>query len=64
LQWEGFREAVDDARYAATLEKAIVEADDAEVAREALEWLRGIDPQTCDLAGTREHMAAWIERLR
>ncbi len=64
LEWEGFREAVDDARYVATLEKAIVEADDAEVAREALEWLKGLDPQTVNLTGTREHMAAWIERLK
>lgn len=64
LEWEGFREAVDDTRYVATLEKAIVEADDAEAAREALMWLRGINPQTCDLGETREGMAGWIGRLR
>ena len=33
LAWDSFREAVDDTRYVATLEKAIVEADDAEVAQ-------------------------------
>jgi hypothetical protein len=66
IQWEGFREGVDDVRYATTLEKAIAEAPaerraDADAARA---WLDALDPATADLDDARAGMASWIERLR
>lgn len=39
LQWEGFREGVDDVRYITTLEKVLAKAGDTKRAREAREWL-------------------------
>lgn len=39
MQWEGFREGVDDVRYMATLEKAIKKAGKTGTAREAMQWL-------------------------
>jgi len=49
IQWEGFREAVDDVRYVTTLLNAIDEAEEAggaraRVARESARWLEQIDP--------------------
>jgi hypothetical protein len=64
LQWEGFREAVDDVRYVTTLEKAMAEAPDQGLAQQAQAWLDSVDPETCDLAATRERAAGWIERLK
>lgn len=63
LAWEGWREAVDDARYVATLERAIADCEDRALAQQAQRWLDCIDPQTCDLGETREQMAGWIGRL-
>lgn len=66
VQWEGFREAVDDVRYVTTLEAAIAEApaQRADLAAEARRWLDELDPDTADLYETRRMMVDWIARLR
>jgi hypothetical protein len=65
LQWEGFREAVDDIRYVTTLERAISSAGPAKKERtdKALAWLNSLDPRTADLCKTRAEMAEWISKL-
>lgn len=65
LQWEGFREAVADARYTATLEQTIARAaaDKAALARQARAWLDAIQPRTADLDQTRAAIVEWIVRL-
>ena len=65
LQWEGFREAVDDIRYVTTLEKAISSAGPAkkELADKALAWLNSLEPRTADLYTTRAEMAVLIGKL-
>jgi hypothetical protein len=65
LQWEGFREAVDDVRYVTTLEEAIrtAPASQAAAARQAQAWLDNLDPQAADLDATRDQIAGWILRL-
>ena len=62
VQWEGFREAVDDVRYVTTLEQ-IIAATDTDRAREARKWLDELDPDTADLYETRRDMAEWILEL-
>lgn len=47
LSWDGFREGVDDVRYLTTL-KLLAESSDCPAAREALEFLDGIDPKSDD----------------
>ncbi|MBM4044049.1 MAG: hypothetical protein FJ279_02965 [Planctomycetes bacterium] len=66
IQWEGFREAVDDVRYVTTLEQAIERAPAAkkQIARQARHWLDALDPQTCDLYETRAEMVRWLLQLR
>jgi len=65
IQWEGFREAVDDVRYVTTLESAIDNAPEAmaDTARSAQEWLDALDPDTADLDATRAEMVRWITEL-
>jgi len=65
IQWEGFREAVDDVRYVTTLEHAIEHAppDKADAAAQARRWLDELDPETADLYAARERMAAFIAEL-
>jgi hypothetical protein len=65
LQWEGFREAVDDVRYMTTLEKTIAAApaEKKELADKARSWLSSVDPETADLSATRAQMAEWISKL-
>jgi hypothetical protein len=65
VQWEGFREAVDDVRYVTTLEEAIARAPEgkAEVAKQAQEWLDRLDPLG-DLDDARGRMVEWITELR
>ncbi len=64
VQWEGFREGVDDVRYATTLELAIqnAPADKADLARQAREWLDTVDPSG-DLDAIRAGMVEWIGKL-
>ena len=63
LQWEGFREAVDDVRHVAALQAAIRQAGDTPQAKEAARWLAELDPVHCDLAATRARMVQWIVAL-
>jgi len=62
IQWEGFREAVDDVRYITTLEQAIEAARDIEQARQAQQWLDDLDPSG-DLDQIRQRAVWWIKRL-
>jgi hypothetical protein len=64
VQWEGFREGVDDVRYVTTLERAIEAAPAAKagVAAEAKAWVEGLDPAG-DLDELRARMVEWIEKL-
>ena len=66
VQWEGFREAVDDVRYAATLQAAIEGAPGAkaDVAKAAQDWLDTMDPDLADLYEVRAAMVDWINKLR
>jgi hypothetical protein len=66
IQWEGFREAVDDVRYVTTLEQAIADAAPAQraVAAKARRWLDDLEPRHADLYETRQKMASFIETLR
>ena len=65
IQWEGFREGVDDVRYVTTLEKAIqaAPAGKASVADQARKWLAALDPDAADLYETRAKMVEWILKL-
>ena len=64
IQWEGFREGVDDVRYVTTLLKAIENAsgDKENLAREANEWVKAIDTDD-DLQMIRAEMVKWIVHL-
>ncbi|MDE0301531.1 MAG: hypothetical protein OXN17_23130 [Candidatus Poribacteria bacterium] len=64
IQWEGFREGVDDVRYLTTLLKAIENAsgDKENLAREANEWVKAIDTDD-DLQMIRAEMVKWILQL-
>ena len=66
IQWEGFREAVDDVRYVTTLEHAIESCAPAksQIARQARQWLEQLDPDTADLYETREKMVEFINKLQ
>ena len=67
IQWEGFREGVDDVRYLTTLLKAIEQAKASNarqpLAAEAERWLRAMDVNG-DLDALRARMVAWILRLK
>ncbi|MFW5867093.1 MAG: hypothetical protein ACOCX2_04710, partial [Armatimonadota bacterium] len=63
VQWEGFREAVDDTRYLATLLAAIEASDDADAKAAARAWIDGLDPQR-DLDEVRAEMVTHIQTLR
>jgi hypothetical protein len=65
IQWEGFREAVDDVRYVTTLERAIKQAPPAKapIAERARSWLDRLDPDRVDLYTARGRMVAFITQL-
>jgi len=67
IQWEGFREGVDDVRYVGTLLDIVEQAKAApakrQLAEEAEKWLNGIDPSG-DLDGLRTAIVDWILRLK
>jgi len=63
LAWEGFREAVDDVRYVTALQDAIRKAGGAPQAKQAAQWLAGLDPEHCDLVATRAQVVKWIAAL-
>ncbi len=64
VQWEGFREGVDDVRYLSTLLVAIRKARQtySPLAVEAERWLENLDP-SADLDKTRDEMIEWILKL-
>lgn len=66
VQWEGFREGVDDVRYLTTLLKLIEQGKanpaQAATARQAEAWVASIDPAG-NLDGLRANMVQWILRL-
>lgn len=70
IQWAGFREAIDDVRYATLLQqlawKAIESGDIDAVyqGRMALQWLVLLDAKTCDLNTARLEMISYIQKLR
>ena len=70
LALEGFREGLDDVKYATVLRLAVDEAlrtDSADAqasAAQAAAWLDGLDPATADLDAARAEMIRWIIRLR
>ena len=66
VQWEGFREAVNDVRYLTTLSQAIANAPAAKKtdAAAAQTWLKGLDPLTTDLDAMRAAAVEWIGKIR
>jgi hypothetical protein len=64
LQWEGFREGVDDVRYVTTLVKALGQAKGAkpDLVKQAQAWLDDLDVAG-DLDGVRAKMVEWILKL-
>jgi hypothetical protein len=65
VQWEGFREGVNDVRYLTTLLKVIANARDqrSQLAEEAKNWVDRIDVNS-DLDLIRRQMIDWIIRLQ
>lgn len=69
IAWEGFREAIDDVRYATKLRQLAKAAiDSGEVAqlyagRKALQWLANLDEETVDLNAMRMEMINYILEL-
>ena len=63
LAWEGYREAVDDIRYASTLALAIRENPDHPQAAEAKAFLETMDPSQADLDDLRAQIITWILKL-
>ena len=67
VQWEGFREGVDDVRYLTTLLKVIQEAKGRKrnraLAERAEKWLQDLELEE-DLDALRRQMAQWIQQLR
>lgn len=70
IQWAGFREAIDDVRYATLLQQLARKAmesgniDSIYQGRMALQWLTLLDTKTCDLNAARLEMIAYIDKLR
>ncbi|MBI2302885.1 MAG: hypothetical protein HYU66_28595 [Armatimonadetes bacterium] len=70
LAMEGFREGADDVRYVTTLRQAIARvlkdgpAARQVAAREAAEWLEGLDARSADLDGVRAEVVRRILALR
>lgn len=69
LAWEGFREAVDDMRYATLLRERAVHAtnsshlDTVYAGRKILQWFAMMDATTADLAGVRLEMIRMLLEL-
>ena len=69
LEWEGFREGIDDVRYATLLQQAARQAmatgrtDLVYQGRMALQWLALLDAKKCDLNAARREMIAYLLKL-
>ncbi len=68
IQWEGWREGVDDCRYIATLiywSKQAKEAGNADIAKKALQWVRKLKTMPLvNLQDIRTKMIEYIEKCR
>ena len=64
VAWEGYREAVDDIRYASTLALAIRENPAHPQAVAAKAFLDGVTGEEPDLDAVRREIVAWILKLR
>jgi len=67
VEWAGYREAIDDIRYATTLREAAVTArknGKAQLADQAEKWLASIDAEHADLDQVRKQMIDWILKLK
>ncbi len=62
IEWEGFREGVDDTRYLATLQKAIANSTNTSLKNEAQTWLNNLNTSN-DLYTTRATMIDYTTRL-
>ena len=66
IQWEGFREGVDDVRYLTTLldlvEQAKASPAKQQLAKEAEKWMATMDVAS-DLDGLRTKIVQWIVQL-
>lgn len=69
IQWEGYREAIDDVRYATLLKQAANRAiatgktEQIYAGRMALQWLVLLDAKQCDLNAARLEMISYILKL-
>lgn len=69
LQWEGFREAIDDIRYATLLKQEIKKALDSKdmdriiQAKKILQFIAELKPTTMDLDSVRAEMIEYILKL-
>lgn len=69
LAWEGFREGIDDIRYATKLKQVAAEAEASKnsaaqaAAKNALAWLENTDAKLADLNAMRMEMIAHIEKM-
>jgi len=63
VQWEGYREGIDDLRYLGTLRQAIASARNRGDAKQAQAFLDQLDV-TGDLYAVRDQIIRWILRLR
>jgi len=63
IQWEGYKEGVNDLRYLSTLLKSIQDSSDIALANQAKKWLNGISLDS-DLDKIRNDMIEWIIRLQ
>jgi hypothetical protein len=63
IQWEGYREGVDDMRYLSTLMAAINDCDDPEAVADNEAWLRTLNLNQ-SLYSIRQEMAKRIESLQ
>ena len=70
IEWEGFREAIDDVRYATLLRQlanqaiATEKTENVYQGRMALQWLALLDAKKCDLNAARLEMISYILKLR
>ena len=70
LEWEGFREAIDDVKYATLLRQLANQAiatgktQNVYQGRMALQWLTLLDSKKCDLNAARLEMISYILKLR
>lgn len=66
IQWEGYREGIDDLRYLATLRKAITDAEEAgntEEGAAAKAYLKNLNVDKANLNNVRDYMIGWIITL-